>query len=102
MTVSNNPMLASFFVWDKKLLESDGALHVTMKHDRKLLELVIQSGESVKTVEEFKKIPFNYPFPSHATFPGPMFRAVIYYVEELKSSAFVFNGGYISELPLHF
>lgn len=93
--IRNNPILASFFVWDKEVLDSDGALHVIVKHDQKLLDLIIQSGETVKTVEEFKKIPFKYPFPKHATFPGPMFRVVIYYVEELKSSAFIFNGSYL-------
>jgi hypothetical protein len=102
MTIRNNPILASFFVWDKDLLESDSALHVIMKHDQRLLDLVIQSGKSVKTVEEFRKIPFKYPFPSHATFPGPLFRAVIYYVEELKSCAFVFNGNLIPGICLRF
>jgi hypothetical protein len=85
-------MLASFFVWDKEALESNGALHVTMKHSRTLLDHVVQDGGAVKTLAELKALPLKYPHPRHGTFPGPMFRVLIYDVEEIKSSAVLFNG----------
>jgi len=94
-TLKNNPLLASFLVWDKHALESDGTLHITMKHTQKLLDQIIQDGGFVKTLDDLKALPLKYPQPRHATFPGPMFRAIIYHVEETNSSAVLFNGIYV-------
>lgn len=95
MVLKNNPMLASFLVWDEKELESDIALHVTIKHDRKLLDKVIEDAGSLKTLEELEALTLKYPYPRHATFPGPLFRALIYYVEESESYAVLYNGTYL-------
>jgi hypothetical protein len=85
-------MLASFLVWDKEALESDIALHVTIRQDQKLFDHVIQDAGTVETVEELSALALRYPHPEHATFPGPMFRSLIYYVEETKSAALLLNG----------
>ena len=85
-------MLASFLIWDKEALESNTALYVTMKHNRKLLDHIVQDGGVVKNLDDLKALPLKYPHHRHATFPGPMFRALLYYVEETKSSAVLFNG----------
>jgi hypothetical protein len=84
-------MLASFLVWDKDALESDLALHVAVRQDKKLFDIVIQDEGTVKTVEELSAVPLKYPYPDHALFPGPLFRALLYYVEETKSAALVTN-----------
>ncbi|RDI89388.1 hypothetical protein Vi05172_g842 [Venturia inaequalis] len=89
--LKNNRMLASFLVWDKEALESDLALHVAIRQDKKLFDLVIQDEGTVKTVEELGAIPLKYPYPEHALFSGPLFRALIYYVEETKSAAVITN-----------
>jgi hypothetical protein len=91
-TLKNNPMYASFFVWDKEALESNGSLHVTMKPTKKLFDQVIEDGGVLKTLDDLKALALKYPQPRHATFPGPMFRALIYHVEEINSSAVLFNG----------
>lgn len=89
--LKNNRMLASFLVWDKDALESDLALHVAIRQDKKLFDIVIQDEGTVKTVEELGSIPLKYPYPDHGLFPGPLFRALIYYVEETKSAAVITN-----------
>lgn len=90
--LKNNRILASFLVWDRKSLESDLALHVAIRQDKKLFDIVIQDEGTVETVEELGAIPLKYPYPQHALFPGPLFRALIYYVEETKSAAVITNG----------
>ncbi|TLD14772.1 Acyl-CoA synthetase family member 2 [Venturia nashicola] len=89
--LKNNRILASFLVSDKEALESDLALHVAIRQDKKLFDIVIQDEGSVTTVEELAAIPLKYPYPQHALFPGPLFRALIYYVEETKSAAVITN-----------
>jgi hypothetical protein len=88
----NNRMLASFLIRDKDILQSDFALHVAVRQNKKLFDIVIQDEGTVKTVDELSAIPLKYPYPYHALFPGPLFRALIYYVEETKSAAVVTNG----------
>ena len=90
--LKNNRILASFLIWDKDTLKSDLALHVAVRQDKKLFDIVIQDEGTVKTVEELSAVPLKYPYPEHALFPGPLFRALIYYVEETKSAALVTNG----------
>jgi hypothetical protein len=91
MTLCNNPMLASFFVWSNEKLGSDLALHVTIKHDRKLLDHVVQDGGTIKTLQDFSVLALKYPQPDHATLPGPMFRSLIYHIEETNSCGLLFN-----------
>jgi hypothetical protein len=92
MMLRNNPMLASFVIWNEENLGSDLALHVTIKHDKKLLDQVIQDGGTVKTLQDFSALALKYPKPEHAMFPGPMFRSLIFYIEETNSCGLLFNG----------
>jgi hypothetical protein len=85
-------MLASFFVWIKDTSGTDVPLHITMKHNRTLLDHVIEHGGTLKTVDELKVLTLKYPQPKHATYPGPMFRTLIYYIEDIKNYGLVFNG----------
>ena len=87
---TNNRILASFLVWDKRLLGSDIALHVAVRQNKKIFDLVIQDGGSVKTVGEIMALTVEYPSRDHAAFPGPLTRAMIYHVEETGSAAVVF------------
>ena len=85
-------MLASFFIIVKDDLDSSTALHVMIKHTRQYLDQVIEFGGTVKTLKDLQAFPIKYPAPRHAMFPGPMFRALVYYVEETKSCALLCNG----------
>lgn len=91
MTLKNNTLLASFLVWDEEALESDVALHLTVKHERKFLDQVVQDGGTLEKLEELSVLTSNYPEPKHASFPGPLFRAIIYYVQEIEGSALLYN-----------
>jgi len=85
-------MLASFFVWIKDTSGVDVPLHVTMKHGQKLLDQIIEHGGNLKTVDELKVLTLKYPRSKHATYPGPMFRTLIYYIESIQKFGLVFNG----------
>ncbi|KAF2434213.1 acetyl-CoA synthetase-like protein [Tothia fuscella] len=86
-----NPMLSSFLVWDEKTLESDLGLHITIKHSEKLLDQVIEHGGTLKTLNDLKALTLKYPQPTHATFPGLLYRAIIYDIEETGGSALLHN-----------
>ena len=100
--LKNNRMLASFLIWDKDALESDLALHVAVRQDNKLFDVVIQDEGTVKTLEELSAVPLKYPYPDHALLPGPLFRALLYYVEETKSAAVVTNSMMLPTNRFHF
>lgn len=95
----NNRILASFLVWDKdghSDLDSELALHVTLRHDQKLFEHVVKVAGTVKTVEELRQLAINCPEPDRALLPGILFRALIYTVEETGTVGLAYIGTYVS------
>lgn len=94
----NNPILASFLVWDKdghSGLDPELALHVTLRHDQKLFEHVVKVAGAVKTVKDLRQLAITYPEPYRALLPGILFRALIYTVEETGTVGLVYNGTYL-------
>lgn len=53
---------------------------------------IVEEDGRVKTVEELKRYAFGDDIRDHATLPGPLFRAMIVWVEETESWGLVFNG----------
>ena len=80
-----SPLWTSFYV-----LGEDGApFYITMKPQRKLYDHCVTFGGSVRNLAELQYKAVRYPHPEHATYPGLMFHALLYHVEELQSAAFV-------------
>lgn len=90
-TLSNNRIMASFLLWNKTHLSNDTVLHVLVRHGEKFFEQIIFDHGKVKTLEELKQLPLKNPFQARATVPGPLFRAFIVEVEELKCAAVVID-----------
>jgi len=96
LVLKNNPLLASFFVWDKEEVGSDVALHVVVRQTDAFLDQCIVDYGSVKTVKDLKNLALKYPHPNHAMFPGPLYRALIVEIEDGQTSGFVLNGEFTS------
>lgn len=92
--LKNNPLLASFFVWDKEEVGSDVALHVVVRQTDEFLDQYILDFGKVKTVNDVKNIAFKYPHRNHAMFPGPLFKALTVEIEDGQTSGLVLNGWY--------
>lgn len=83
--LANTPILMSFCVTDRI---SD--LHyVQIKPSKKLYDLCISHYPPVETVEEAQHLAVRIPFQDHARLPGPLFRCILFHVEETNSAAFV-------------
>lgn len=91
----NNPMLASFFVFDKEKLGNDLALHVVVEQSIQFLdEHIIDDGGVVAGLNDLTQFAKQqrYPEVSSATPPGPMAKIHVFYVEESNCAGFVLNG----------
>ena len=86
--LSNNPLLASFYVLD----QHQNPHYVTLRTSDKLWDLCLLDHGSVKTAADVQQLAINYPFRDHAKAPGPLFRCLILDVEETKSAAMVMYG----------
>lgn len=85
--LTNNRLLASFFVRDKDLLESNAALHVAMHQNSKLFDVIIQDGGKLKTIQDLKDKASNQEQPP--AFPGPLTRATLYEIEEIGAAGMI-------------
>ncbi|KAH8660051.1 hypothetical protein BX600DRAFT_522798 [Xylariales sp. PMI_506] len=85
--LSNNRILASFFVSDPESLGSDDAFHVSIRHTKRFFEVVIHDGGALQTIEEVKAKALDHresPMP-----PGPLTRATVYDIKETGTAAVV-------------
>jgi len=83
--LSQSPLWTSFYV-----LGEDGApFYITMKPQEKLYDQCLTICGSVPTLADLQHKAVRYPHPGHATYPGLLFHALLYHVEELNSAAFV-------------
>ncbi|TLD23975.1 hypothetical protein PspLS_06419 [Pyricularia sp. CBS 133598] len=82
----HNRILASYLVWDHQEkysgLDPDLALHVTLKHNKKLFDHVVKIEGTIGTVDDLQRLAINCPEPERGVLPGNLFRALIYKVEE--------------------
>ncbi|KAJ4293617.1 hypothetical protein N0V90_008901 [Kalmusia sp. IMI 367209] len=84
-TLKNNPIWTSFYVHG----EDKSPFYITMKPKRKLYDHCLIESGSVANVAELQHIAVNYPYPEHSVFPGPLFHALIYNIEDIQSAGFV-------------
>jgi acyl carrier protein len=93
--LSKHSILRSFFIRQSSQPGFESALYVTIRAIEKWFRLcIVEENGSVKTVEELKRYAFGDNVRDHATLPGPLFRAMMVWVEETGSWGLVFNGTY--------
>ncbi|KAI6281963.1 putative NRPS-like protein biosynthetic cluster [Pyricularia oryzae] len=82
----HNRILASYLIWDHHQrysgLDPKLALHVTLKHNQKLFDHVVEIKGTINTVDDLQALAINCPEPQRGVLPGNLFRALIYEVEE--------------------
>jgi hypothetical protein len=94
-TLRRNRILASYLVFDKNAeygLDSDLALHVTLKHDQKLFDHVFQHGGTVESIDELRDLAANHPHPEWTSLPGMLFRVLTYNIKQTGILGFIYSG----------
>lgn len=91
-----NPILLSFVVVDPARLGASLGLYVLIKQSRETLDRCIIDCGEVQGMEDVKRTAMIYPFKDHAKLPGPLFRALILYVQEMKSAVAITNSMFFS------
>ena len=87
-TLANNPLFSSFCIHGS----NKRPYHITMKPQKKLYDQILIEEGSIASVEELQRLAMEYPHRKHSTFPGPLFHALIYYIEDIKSAGLVYYG----------
>ncbi|KAL8698938.1 MAG: hypothetical protein Q9224_001626 [Gallowayella concinna] len=83
--LTNNPLLVAFYVLD----EHENPHYVTLKPSDRIWNLCLLDHESVKTTADAQQLAIDYPMKDHARAPGPLFRCLIFHIEESRSAAMV-------------
>jgi hypothetical protein len=69
-----------------------------MKPQKKLYDHVLIEKGSVANVAELQQIAVEYPHREHSVFPGPLFHALLYEIEDTKSAGLVLYGRWMKAL----
>ncbi|KAF3808966.1 putative acyl--CoA ligase YdaB [Colletotrichum gloeosporioides] len=96
----NQPIMCSFMVWDADWRgvnpKTKEAFHVIMRPSAKYFDLVIQDGGAVRCLKDLEEIALGntaeahrFPAPQQNTFPGPLYRVMLFDVEETGTAAMV-------------
>jgi acyl-CoA synthetase (AMP-forming)/AMP-acid ligase II len=80
-----SPLWPSFLV----LGDNGSPFYVTMKPKKKLYDHCLTVCGSIPTLADLQQVAIQYPHREHATYPGLLFHARLYHVEELDCAAFV-------------
>lgn len=85
-TLKNNRLWPSFYVHG----DGDGApFYATLKPSQKLYDQCLIDGGTLPSLADLQRTAIEYPHKEQSHYPGPLFHALLFYVEELKSAAFV-------------
>ncbi len=87
--LANNPMMASFLLWNRKLFGSDIALHVLFKHNQKLFNGILHDHGSIATKEEFVNLVFNPYEYEMSLLPGLLVQFLLFDITETGQSGTV-------------
>ncbi|KAK1522563.1 AMP-binding enzyme [Colletotrichum costaricense] len=96
----NQPIMCSFMVWSADWrgvnTKTKDAFHVIMRPSAKYLDLAIQDGGVVRCLKDLEDIALGntaeahrFPAPQQNTFPGPLYRVMLFDVEETGTAAMV-------------
>ena len=83
--LEQSPLWPSFYV----LGDNGSPFYVTMKPQKKLYDHCLTVCGSIPTLADLQQVAIQYPHREHATYPGLLFHARLYHVEELGCAAFV-------------
>jgi hypothetical protein len=97
--IANNPLMRAFLVNDPATLGSTLSLYVTIRQNQKFLDQCILDYGTVDSMRDLESITMDYPFKEHAMIPGPVFRALVVFVQEVKSAAVITNSGLLLLRP---
>ncbi|KAG2413222.1 hypothetical protein HFD88_002411 [Aspergillus terreus] len=89
-TIKNNLLLLSFMIVDPELIDPELGLYAMIRPEAILDQCVLDYG-AVDTLEDARKLNMDYPFPDHTLLPGPLFRALVVFVQESQSAALITN-----------
>lgn len=81
-------------VWDPTALGTDVALHVVMKKSPTFFDLIIEDGGQVQTLDDLKNVAENPPRPDIASFPGPLYRTLLFEVKETGETAMAISANH--------
>ena len=84
-------MQSSFIVWDNQALGDDIALQVTVNQSPDFLNKLIEDGGCLSSIAELKRRTRDMMQEQGTYYPGPLFRAQIFYIEETQSAALIHN-----------
>ncbi|KAI8264547.1 hypothetical protein K4K58_012117 [Colletotrichum sp. SAR11_239] len=96
----NQPIMCSFMVWDPAWRganpKTKEAFHVIMRPSANYFDLAIQDGGAVRCLKDLEEIALGntaevhrFPAPQQNTFPGPLYRVMLFDVEETGTAAMV-------------
>ena len=83
--LEQSPLWPSFYV----LGDNGSPFYVTMRPQKKLYDHCLTLCGSIPTLADLQQVAIQYPKREHSTYPGLLFHARLYHVEELNSAAFV-------------
>lgn len=63
-------------------MDSGAAFHVVMKQTPGFFDIIMEDGGSLATISALKELQLNPPRSECVTFPGPLYRAMLFDVEE--------------------
>lgn len=83
--LEQSPLWPSFYV----LGENGSPFYVTMKPQKKLYDHCLTVCGALPTLADLQQVAIQYPHREHSTYPGLLFHARLYHIEELGCAAFV-------------
>lgn len=79
------------FIVDTTDLSPNLGFHVMIRPTKEYLDRCILDYGVVKKVEDVRTLTKDYPFANHAKLPGPLFYALLLFVQETNSAAVITN-----------
>ncbi|KAK2035878.1 AMP-binding enzyme [Colletotrichum somersetense] len=101
----NHRIMCSFMVWDTAWRDQSArmkdALHVFVRPSARLFDLIIQDGGVLRSLRDLEEIALGntseahrFPTPQQNTFPGPLYRVMLFDIEETGTVGMVTSGNH--------
>ncbi|KDN65336.1 putative AMP-binding enzyme [Colletotrichum sublineola] len=101
----NHRIMCSFMVWDTAWRDQSAtmkdALHVFVRPSARLFDLMIQDGGVLRSLKDLEEIALGntseahrFPTPQQNTFPGPLYRVMLFDIEETGTVGMLTSGNH--------